>query len=230
MSSKVLLKKRSKALFIIVTLILINLIVMKPLLNSEVVTVIAPQPATEPIEAIVSGTVVEQSFIAPANRINSIGLLMGTYMRSNIGEIAVEILIDNKVYHSEHIQLEQLVDNDYMTVSFPPVKGVAGKPIGIKITSVKYNTGNEVTIWSADRNVYPDSNLKINGKEVNSALIFQVTKKDMLFQKMIDAISKTGETKAPIIFIFTILLYAMINYLIYYLLRGEVGKNKSFGN
>jgi hypothetical protein len=128
-----------------------------------------------------------------------------------------QVFVDNQKIHEEIIELNRLTDNQYMDIHFSRSKGAEGKKMKVTLSSLKYIPGNEVTIWSSGTKSNFD--LTINGIKEENTLVFQATKKSRVYEQLTELINKTGNGRVQIVFLFTALLYGLMNSLIYVLIR-----------
>lgn len=116
-----------------------------------------------------------QAFTAHDDNLCGVDLLFGTFARKNTGTLRIALLSESKETLSEHtIPLEDVANNAWRRVDFPPIAGSKGKTYVIRVESTGSSPGSAVTLWRSRRpNVLPDGRLYVDGKLERGALTFK---------------------------------------------------------
>lgn len=138
---------------------------------------------------ITEEVVVEQTVRMKVNNFSGFSVKLGTYMRTNYGNIIIGLKRENgKVVYSNTIKADSVQDNQFVTVKFPPIKYSAGNRYRLFIESNGL-TGSAVTAYINDQDSYPDSQLMINGTSQSGDLVFRLMYNKTLYERVIAAFS-----------------------------------------
>lgn len=129
------------------------------------------------IGEIIDGIIIEQSFVAETDIIDSMTFMVATYARINTGELIVK-LYDNEsgfVLSESHIDISEFIDNSNYTVEFDKrITGVKGKKLSIQLTAPKSASGNATTIYYNSNINGENRELKVNQEIIQGELCFSV--------------------------------------------------------
>jgi hypothetical protein len=132
------------------------------------------EPAKSPIGELSGSTVVEQSFIPPADGLTALKIELATYARTNSGSLTIEVLNEHRktIFHKVVLQ-KTILDNAYYPIDFETQKTSKGKEYFLRLIANGSPVGKSITAWSSNSTVMKGFHLKINGKEIPSTLVFK---------------------------------------------------------
>lgn len=140
----------------------------------------APNAATA---ELCSGTVVEQSFSAPIQRLDSISVQFGSYARTNSGKITIELWNDQtgELVLSSVYDASTIVEGDSLTLKFDkPTEAFYNIPLRIKIYADSA-PGLGVTPLMTNLENRSDGELLINGEVYFGTLAFTADGTDYIW-------------------------------------------------
>jgi len=195
-------KKKNISGFISVMLVILNIIMLTACGNNTTGALIDEVPIPDfahdtPVGEITSSAMVDQNFVSPFSKIDSIDLYGATYMRENTGTVEVSIytsgdksdetirtkevsdllLIANWKLDASAFEdntLISLLVDDADTYEESYNKKLKGKECLIVISSPDCEAGSSVTFWSTQEDVYEDGCVRIGGYEQYNDLWFNV--------------------------------------------------------
>lgn len=105
--------------------------------------------ASEPIGELVQGMEIRQPFIAEANEISTVSMLLSTYARENTCSVLVSIVDKNgETLGQTELPAAEIEDNVTRTIPFvQPVEVTPGERYALVLTSPDGVSGNAVTAW-----------------------------------------------------------------------------------
>lgn len=126
---------------------------------------------------IIGENTVEQTFSSTKNGLCSVELLLATYARTNTCNVNISIadLTDNVTIYSTAVSAEDIQDNSYYVVNFDPVSNSSGHSYKISIYSDNSESGNAITAWCSDTDIYSDGELYIAGNPTGGDMGFRVS-------------------------------------------------------
>ncbi len=137
---------------------------------------VSAQENEKPMEEIIDGSVIRQSFIAGNNRIHSIKLYGATYARINQGILKIRLIDAENGNQLEKwdVDVSALEDNQYFSLDMKNKQDLSGRKCVLEITSKGAFPGNAVTLYACQKNVYSDGEFSIDGKRQRGDLCFQI--------------------------------------------------------
>ena len=113
---------------------------------------------------------VKQIFISSKSKINKITVRIGTYTRVNYSQLKMELidLNDNSVLFSNNIDVQNLVDNEYLTVELPNVETTIGEKYAVAFSANSTNENDFVTIYRTVNNGQTEGEYAIIDGEIQS--------------------------------------------------------------
>lgn len=142
--------------------------------KKSVNNIISPE-ATTPIGELIKGSIVEQTFIANTDTVDSISLMFATFTRQNTGTVRVQLIDDSNkaVLMEHHLDVAQLIDNSFVMMEAEKTGySIKGKVLRISVSSETGSPGNAVTLWYSDQTLNPNQELFINGQLTPGVLCF----------------------------------------------------------
>lgn len=139
--------------------------------------------ATTPVGELRKGTIVEQTFVAETDTIDSISLKFATYARQNVGIVRVQLLDDlsKRVLLDSQLDVSKLNDNAFVMLEPEKLIQLAnGKPMRISVSSETGTPDNSATLWYNKEVNRPGQELIINGQPIEGVLCFGVEGRDVL--------------------------------------------------
>lgn len=117
-----------------------------------------------------------QTFVATAANLQQVDLLLATYARTNHQEVIFHLKTrpdtpEELVRIS--IPASQIVDNQWASFTFTPIKDSAGRSFYFYLESPSSRHGDAITIWSTKGDNYPIGQRYLNGKPVEGDLAFR---------------------------------------------------------
>jgi len=137
----------------------------------------AAQPRyVQPAGEITSTHTVGQTFVATADNLTRLDVLMATYARRNRGPV-VFYLRQSPTSAENLVRIEieaaTIRDNEYRTFRFDPIPDSGGRSFYFFFESPEAAPGNAVTVWQSAQDVYPDGATVIDGLPGEGDLAFQ---------------------------------------------------------
>lgn len=178
-------KKRIKQLLLLMCLLFLCVIVYGSNFGVvEIETIV--ENGTDVVGEIDAETEIKQNFISTRNNLCGIAIQFGTYMRNNDSkvEIVIKEAITGRRVHSVKLDAENIVDNEYRSIMFPPVQNSKNKEYVVTISS-NADKDNAVTLYM-NANDLSENSLFVNGKGVQGSLNFKTFYNDNLFFKLIN--------------------------------------------
>lgn len=124
---------------------------------------------------ITEGREVGQTFISPVNNLTGFSIKLATFMRSNKGDITVGIKKEgNKIIYSTTVKASSINDNSFFDFRFPPIKHSKGREYKIFIKSKGSSSGNSITAYMSNQDVYKEGSLTVNNEINNGDLVFKI--------------------------------------------------------
>lgn len=151
-----------------------------------------PVTAAAPIGELIQGQEVRQPFIAKADEIQTISLLLSTYARENTCAVWVQIADKSgSPIGQAELSAASIEDNAVHKVVFQePVRVVPGERYDIVLSSPDGAPGNAITAWhgntmSAARVEVPltilrEEQLRVNGEGIDSLLVYSMQMRNNL--------------------------------------------------
>jgi len=135
-----------------------------------------PRP-TKPAGEIIHTRTVGQTFVATADNLSRIDLLMASYARRNHGPV-VFCLRESTASDVDIVRIEieagSVKDNRWRTFRFEPIRDSGGRSFYLFLESPEATPGNAVTVWQSARDVYLDGNSVIDGLPGEGDLAFRL--------------------------------------------------------
>lgn len=129
----------------------------------------------KPLEDLVSGNIIEQSFVATKDNLFAIEFLPGTHDRINKGVLYVTLLDEHESFiKSWHINANELINNVWRRCTFDMIDNSADRCFKLRIESQDSPVGAAITLWHST--IYPVSvngQLYVNNKPILGGLAFR---------------------------------------------------------
>jgi hypothetical protein len=138
---------------------------------------VASQPESPVHVGEIYGTIQQgQTFLATADNLLQIDLLLATYARTNHQDVIFHLKTDPAA--SEDlvritIPADQIADNQWFSFSFDPIPDSEGHKFYFLLESPTSQSGDAITIWSTENNAYLDGQRYVNGVPVEGDLTFR---------------------------------------------------------
>lgn len=122
-----------------------------------------------------NGTEIRQSFCSDESGLSKIKIKFATYARINHCNIHVSVIDDSDgtIVTEVYLSGENIQDNQFQEISFPPIQSSKGKQYTIAVTT-DADPDNSLTIWKTEEDYLPDGKLTINGMVCDGDLNFEV--------------------------------------------------------
>ena len=138
----------------------------------------AAQPRyVQPAGEITSTHTVGQTFVATADNLTRLDVLMATYARRNRGPV-VFYLRQSPTSAEDLVRIEieaaTIRDNKYRTFRFDPIPDSGGRRFYFFFEAPEAAPGNAVTVWQSAQDVYPDGAAVIDGLPGEGDLAFRI--------------------------------------------------------
>lgn len=125
---------------------------------------------------ITAGKVFSQRFVAKTSAPISVGIMLGTFNRTNSSELILTI-IDHEsgsVLTSTKSNANQVQDNQYKNFGLKGIRLVTGREYEIQVTSPDASSGNAVTWWQAPYDSANEAAASIDGVPQRRDFAFKV--------------------------------------------------------
>lgn len=159
--------------------IVINIIVIlffNANIYSKTIDVVLNKEAKVPVGEITKDTIVEQLFISPSDKIDTIGIQFATYGRKNDSTLYVKLYdVDNDfVLFTWHLVASDMKDNSYIYLKVPHNIGlVKNHKYKLVFGSDNAVAGNAVTVWASESDTYTLGDLTINDSNFFGDLVIK---------------------------------------------------------
>lgn len=162
------------------------------------------QQLNENFGEITSPLEINQSIVAERDNLSGLNLFFSTFNRLNTGETIIKILDNdrNEVLRTVILKNEEIEDNKYRKITFPPIKGVKNETLFINISSTAQKN-NGITLWK-DSKTAINTKLFIDNNPVEGTLVF-----DIIYENILNY---------PTVVIIN-LVVLFLNFLVYLLFR-----------
>ncbi len=132
-------------------------------------------PQMKPVNEIVSGIAVTQSFVADQDKLTVVSVYLATYARTNNALVRFALLAsDGTEIATQTIDSKNLLDNAFYSFQFPAIAGSVGKTFQLRINSPDGKQGNAITAWMSEADIYPDGKLTVNGVAMPGDLMIKL--------------------------------------------------------
>ena len=104
------------------------------------------------IGEVTDGTEVAQRLVIPAERLDSVGIVAGTFARTNSGRMILSMLNDKgETVAQAAVDVSELADGVYTAVPLdPPLEGCRGQAMKLLITTEGCEPGSAVTLYAGN--------------------------------------------------------------------------------
>lgn len=126
----------------------------------------------KPVGAVSAGMTVEQRFVAERDGLSSVGIIMATYMRENVGLFNVSIVDESneREIFAQTVNMGSVLDNKSLEFKFERQASSLGKTYRLRISGVDGATDKSVTLYSipeiAGSHPYKWNGAVVEGREV----------------------------------------------------------------
>jgi hypothetical protein len=145
---------------------------------------IADQAGSQvPVGEIHGSTQQGQTFIATADNLHQIDLLMATYARTNQKEVIFHLKTNPSAANDLAcltIPADKILNNQWVSFRFKPVVDSANRRFYFYLESPSSQPGNAITVWSNPTDTYAGGQHHVNGLPVNGDLAFRTFAKAQL--------------------------------------------------
>jgi hypothetical protein len=118
-----------------------------------------------PLGEIVEGTVIQQKFSMNSDGFSQLKIFAATYARENSCSLIVSLYVEPAELVQKVIwPCQSIIDNSYLTLSFPPISDSADQKFVLYIESRDASPGNAVTVWTGSNSGLNDGKLFINAE------------------------------------------------------------------
>jgi hypothetical protein len=143
-------------------------------------TVASQEAGGTPVGEIYGDVQQGQTFVAGANNLQEVDLLLATYARTNHGEVIFHLKTDPAA--SEDlvripIPAERIFDNQWAVFGFNPIPDSAGHHFYFYLESPSSQPGDAITIWSTQGDTYSEGQRYVNGMPAQGDLTFRAVAK-----------------------------------------------------
>jgi hypothetical protein len=116
-----------------------------------------------PLGEIVDGTVIQQKFSMNSHGFSQLKIFAATYARENSCTLIVSLYVEPAELVQKVIRpCQSIIDNAYLTLSFPPISDSADKKFVLNIESKGASPGNAVTVWTGSSSGLNNGKLFVN--------------------------------------------------------------------
>lgn len=167
-------------------------------------------------EAIVSGVIVEQTFVAQENYLCRLDILLSHYTEPDDSPATIELLDErDNVIFSETVPVHDIAANSYRTIEFDSVPDSKGKTFRLIFRCDADGWTHSLAAWCTDDNEYTEGRMLINGNEVTYDIVFKTYSSMSGFSKQLLADSLLCILIATVVlFLYHIILIKFNNNLI----------------
>jgi hypothetical protein len=131
----------------------------------------------QPVGEITGATIIGQTFYSTLPDLNSINVLMATYMRTNSKDVIFHLRESPESSNdivTVRVNAKKISDNSNYNFKFSPIHDSVNKSYYFFLESPDSVPGNAITIWSSKEDAYPRGSLYINKKAEPGDLTFSV--------------------------------------------------------
>jgi hypothetical protein len=128
---------------------------------------------TDQLSGEIINTNISQSIVSKCNSLTSFDILFSTYSRINTSSVIISISDAHSNYLVSRATLNSnsFKDNNWVNISFPSISNSKDRQYNISIQSNDSKPGNAVAVWETNIDIYPESNVYINGINTNKDLV-----------------------------------------------------------
>lgn len=158
---------------------------------------------------------ISQTFVAHENNLSSIGVIIGKYMKSGVGNIIFTLTEgENLVYKSE-VDLRKVKESKFFYVEFDPITNSQNKEFKINI-NVDSDLKENVTIYNSHDNQYDYGSAYINDLKQDFDISFfsgySMSKVEAI-KKVVDNINLSSMCLIILLLLFIISLITVLNFI-----------------
>lgn len=132
---------------------------------------------------LVEGTVVEQTFTPEIQRLNSVAVQFGTYMRSNAGTVTIQLLDarDSTCLLEKQVNAAEITEGMVIELTAQaPIEKIYGVPMIIRITADSVMGSGVCPLVDSTMSSEGES-LRVNGTAVDGTLCFSASGEDYIW-------------------------------------------------
>ncbi len=155
----------------------VRYIVAGPNANLDYQLIARQETPGQSVGELLPGRLVGQTFVAPADRLAGVQLLVANYARPTHGRIRFHLKSDPSAptdLASGEVDTASWPNNQFWPIFFPPVENAAGRTFYFGLEGVDTQPGSAPTLWFSPQDVYAGGSRWEQGQALPGDLAFRL--------------------------------------------------------